>query len=286
VTSACPAFLCPAPPGQAYFTMRAIGPHPAPHVAQEVDFEIPPVLCGDIYPNPALRLSTYLLGMECAIVIPADSPSECVEAAWYGRGEYVVDVTDLVKSELSAGRPVRAGPGNVFHVHHRERFKDELERLFQDGDFKQKYVDCGPDRVSVTLNDEGKRLTETIPLTCEIPRDRVLEVFLHVGGGGGHALNINSARFSVERQVTVLFAHIVEGETTADITALSGTVVAVIDLDGVERRDPVRLGKAIREQVRSAMPGVSFKVLMAGSSTETLCSSFTPMSDQVDICPP
>merc|ERR1740121_248635 len=113
----------------------------------------------------------------------------------------------------------------------------------------------------------------------------MLEVALEVGGGGGHSLSIKSASITAERMVKVLFANVAEGKTTAQITTLSGAVVAEVDFTGVPIEDLAWFGNHLRTQVSAVLPGVSFKILMAGGGTETLCSSFTPLSDLVGDSP-
>mmetsp|Transcript_21425 Transcript_21425/g.64299 ORF Transcript_21425/g.64299 Transcript_21425/m.64299 type:complete len:294 (+) Transcript_21425:50-931(+) len=214
---------------------RRVGPYPAPHKREDVDVELPAeFFAGKV---PAFRLAVTEHTHD-ALQIPGDDPASSVAVAVYGSGSDTFDVTDVVRRELKAGRPVRAS-----------------NDLFGDPCFGAKKT------LTVTLTEEAA----TLATEAAMPGDARVELGFEVGGGGGHQLYVREAALLVERVAKVLTA--TATAQRVEITNMSGEIVAVVPREGSEDVSDDEHEASICDAVRSALgPGQPFKVVMAGSN--------------------
>lgn len=212
--------------GTDLYSWRRIGPRPAPHEETEFAVDIPSeFFCGEY---PVILLSIQEGHFGGGLQLPS---GELVATACFGNEEATVDCTDMVRKELTAGRPV---------------FPDW--RLLGD-----------------PRPGEGKTLTVTLKEGADIetmspmPNDASLELGFVVGGGGGHRLFIKDAVLHVEKTQTVLTATFLPSSVV--LTTMGGETIATVDhvtADDSEESQAERIREAVQDILG---PGKGFRVI-------------------------
>lgn len=223
--------------GKSLYAWRRIGPYPAPHIEKQMLVELPEEFFSGQVPNPDLCLHCMETAYERQeIKIPEDLMSH-IASAKFGCGDSFSDVTDIVKSELAAGKTVRACPWQ------------EAIALFGD-----------------PCPGKGKELLVTLAADAAyehflpMPNDACLELGFEVGGGGGHSLHIRHAQLLVEKTAKVFTATVKAPEVV--ITTMAGEEFArfTVAEEDAEETCADRIREAVGEILGA---GQGFRVVIA-----------------------
>lgn len=220
------------PGGTPLFPWRRVGPYPAPHEETEFDIEIPKEFFLGEVPTALLCVQEHTSN---SIRVPGGDP-DLIATATYGEGDRRKDVTDIVRRELAAGKPVTA-----------------TNNLFGDP--------CPgvPKVLTITLKEDANGES-----AAPMPDDARLELGFEVGGGGGHSLRILRASLYLEKAKKVLTATFAPPEVT--IFTMAGETFATLrDVAAEETEES--LADRICEAVQDILgPGKGFKVIMSGTN--------------------
>lgn len=208
------------------YSWRRIGPCPAPHEKTELAVDIPDDFFSGEFPIIPLSMQEGYVGR--GLELPS---GDLVATAFFGNERGTVDCTDIVRKELTAGRPILPD-----------------------------YRLLGDPRPG-----EGKRLTVTLKEGADIetmspmPDDARLELGFIVGGGGGHRLVITDAVLHVEKTKTVLTATYLPSSVV--LTTLGGETLATVDHVTASDSEEFQ-AERIREAVQDILGlGKSFRVI-------------------------
>mmetsp|Transcript_9203 Transcript_9203/g.17589 ORF Transcript_9203/g.17589 Transcript_9203/m.17589 type:complete len:232 (-) Transcript_9203:148-843(-) len=224
------------------YRWRHIGPRPAPHSWEEIDVEIPEEFFSGRAPSPlAVCLECSEGGANHEINIPADLVNYIASARYGVLDGASMDVTDIVKRELTAGKTVKASPW------------EEAVALFGDpcpGTGKQ---------LLVTLSEKAPYE----PFVA-MPDDACLEFGFEVGGGGGHQLHIRKANLLMEKSLKIFTATLKPPQVI--ITTMAGDEFASLTVaeEDTEETCSDRIQEAIREILGA---GKNFRVIIADTGT-------------------